>query len=158
MPLTASFWIRKWKNENSWIYFSTALRKIYCSKYMLHYANIMQILGILITKPPCNSLIFIFKKRYIMCVGLKMHLRKIKAMCNKHVNRMMWLSLERKSKRSTHMYTSGRWWLRTMTRYKKWKRESDRVRVHTASWTTSCETKMCQWDWRGKHLTNVYSQ
>ena len=25
-------------------------------------------------------------------------------------------------------------------------------------WTTSCDTKICKWDWRGKHLTNVYSQ
>ena len=37
----------------------------------------------------------------------------------------------------------------------QWPGESDRVGVHSASWTTSCETKMCQWDWRGKPPTNA---
>ena len=36
--------------------------------------------------------------------------------------------------------------------------ESARDGVHSVNWTTSCETKMCQWDWRGKYLMNVYSQ
>ena len=43
------------------------------------------------------------------------------------------------------MYISGRWWLRTMTKYKKCKGELARDGVHSVNWTPSCETKICQW-------------
>ena len=71
---------------------------------------------------------------------------------------MMWLSMERRSRRSTDTYILGRWWLRIMTRYKKWKGESDRDGVHSASWTISYKIKMCQWDWRGNQSMNANSQ
>ena len=96
-------------------------------------------------------------------VGLKMHLGKTKIMCNKHVNKDD-VSADGKKIEEVDSYVYlGQMVTQDHDQPQEMKRKigqgwSAFCKLDNIMRTILCETKMCQWDWRGKHLTNVYSQ
>ena len=74
-------------------------------------------------------------------VGLKMHLGRTKVMCNKHVNKDE-VNVDWKKIEEVHRYIYlGQMVTKNHDQEHEMKEELDRDGVHSASWTTSCETK-----------------
>ena len=67
-------------------------------------------------------------------------------MCNKHVSKDV--------KELTGTYILGKWWLKTKNEYKNKKENRTRWSAF-CNLKTPCQTKMCHWDWRRRHLQFV---